>query len=153
MKILFLDHQGVMYTRKHPYPGKLCIDFERDAVDALRVIIQSTGAQIVTSSDWRCWVELEEMSVYYRSQGIPKPIDYTPMLETLQYPNRRAAEIKKYCALHNISNWVAVDDLDLVQFLNAENFVHVNPQLGLGAPGIKERVIALLNAPRPFLTF
>jgi hypothetical protein len=147
MKILFLDHQGVMYTKKHPYPGKLCVDFDTDAVDALCVIIQNTGAQIVISSDWRCWVELEEMGAYYRSQGIPKPIDYTPLLETLLYPSRRAAEIKKYCERHNIPNWVAVDDLDLVQFLDSDNFVHVDPQLGLGATGIKEKIIALLNAP------
>ena len=79
MNILFLDHQGVMRLNKHPNPGKL-IDFDAECVEILNSILKKTDAEIVVSSDWKYWVNLDEMGIFYTNQGvIKKPIAYTPI--------------------------------------------------------------------------
>ena len=101
MKVIFLDHDGVIclakqwgnrYIKKKTYiehNGKVDSDnempvqyrfddFDQDAVASLNDILEKTGAEIVISSDWRRWATVEEMGEYYSQQGIiKKPIDYT----------------------------------------------------------------------------
>jgi hypothetical protein len=63
MKILFLDHQGVM--RLDPVcwsSGKPELqDFDKTAVKNINDIIKETDCEIVVSSDWKLWVSIEEM--------------------------------------------------------------------------------------------
>jgi hypothetical protein len=151
MKVIFLDHDGVIclstewggrhkkqreFGRKMSQgilemPVEMRFDnFNRKAVKILNEILEETDAQIVVSSDWKRWANVEEMGEYYVSKGIKKkPIAFTPNLSDCTwyveaYPagfiwsraweleQTRCIEIKQYLADHpEITHWVSIDDL------------------------------------------
>ena len=153
MKVIFLDHDGVIclstewggsFKKQREAGRKLSQsvaslpvlsrfdNFNKKAIKVLNEILEETGAEIVVSSDWKRWANVEEMGEYYESQGIKKkPIDFTPNLGQCthyakEYPagfpwNRemdleqtRSIEIKQYLVDHpEITHWVAVDDLNM----------------------------------------
>jgi len=129
MKILFLDHQGVMFLKLGIWPNTRIkpLDFDVEAVSVLNNIIEETDCEIVVSSDWNMWVTLEEMGNFYIKQGIlKKPIGYAFGLD--DYKNR--IEIRRSLGIldwlknnPNVTNWVCVDDLDLRDYIT--NFVWV----------------------------
>jgi hypothetical protein len=132
MRIIFLDHQGVMHLKKHPFPGTL-ESFDQGCVNALNKQL-NTDTEIVVSSDWKYWVPLEKMQKFYLEQGVLKaPIDYTGKFEEYQkdiYPRQRATEILKWLEAHpEIKEWVAIDDLDMSPYLT--NFILTDGQIGL----------------------
>ena len=107
-------------------------DFDKKAVKVLNEIIEETGCEIVVSSDWRFHATLEELAEYYTSQGIiKKPIAATGMFKDLfprewsQLRFRADLELERYMEIQHwidehpeITNWVAIDDLDMsVSFL------------------------------------
>jgi hypothetical protein len=127
------------------------------------------------SSDWRFHAHLAELGEYYLSQGIiKKPIAVTDMFKDI-FPSEwsqlrfradleleRSMEIQHWVDNHSeITNWVAIDDLDMsVQFLEDRfsardgsdsqpgltNFVHT-PQSseGIKQCGVKEKVLKFLQ--------
>jgi hypothetical protein len=200
MKVLFLDHDGVICLstewggrfkkeKKHrdetgvqrklssPHYG-LPVDcrfdnFNKKAINVLNSILEETGAEIVVSSDWKRWANVEEMGEYYLSQGIiKKPIDFTPSLsQCTNYDNdtfpwsrqwdleqTRSIEIKQYLQGHpEITHWVAVDDLNMgktglyysMEFEHEwglDNFV-LTPltNQGIKQSGIKEKIVKFLT--------
>ena len=69
MKVIFLDHQGVMYIKPHPNPGKLD-DFDINTIKVLNsVLLTDSTIEIVVASDWKYWCSLEEMGDFYQKQG------------------------------------------------------------------------------------
>jgi hypothetical protein len=144
MKILFLDHQGVMFLNKHSRVGTL-VDFDSEAVKTLNSILIKTDIEIVVSSDWKLWVTLEEMREFYLKQGIiKKPISYTGKFERYIYEilnKQRSAEILQWLNFNeNITHWVSVDDLDMSPYLN--NFVKTDSKIGLLEEGIEEKILS-----------
>jgi hypothetical protein len=151
MKVIFLDHDGVICLstewggrfKKQKEVGRKMSEsvrslpvesrfdnFNKKAIGVLNEILEQTGAEIVVSSDWKRWANVEEMGEYYESQGINrKPKDLTPNLGECtryitEYPagfiwsraweleQTRCIEIKQYLFDHpEITHWVAVDDL------------------------------------------
>lgn len=152
MKVIFLDHDGVIclstewggrYKKQKKWGGrKLSMNndeipmeyrfdnFNKKAVKILNEILQETGAEIVVSSDWKRWANVEEMGEYYESQGIlKKPIAFTPNLGQCtwyieSYPEgfpwsrswnleqTRIIEIKQFLVDHpEVTHWVSIDDL------------------------------------------
>lgn len=192
MKVIFLDHDGVICLstewgsrfKKQTKVGRklsqsvesLPVDarfdnFNKKAVKILNEILEETGAEIVVSSDWKRWANVEEMGEYYESKGIiKKPIAFTPNLgQCTWYDNwawsrdwdlemSRVIEIKQYLHDHpEITHWVSIDDLDMgktgikwgVEFEHdwaLDNFV-LTPRgnEGIKQSGIKEKVIKFLN--------
>ena len=190
MKVIFLDHDGVICLSSEwggrrkkqmkwdgiklsmsmgDFPLEYRFDnFNQKAINTLNKIIEETGAEIVTSSDWKRWANLEEMGEYYESQGIAKkPIALTPNLGQCTWYNdmiwiwspqwdlemTRVIEIKQYLHDHpDITHWVAVDDLDMGK--NGEgwkdwgldNFV-LTPKgaEGIKQSGIKEKILKFLK--------
>lgn len=188
MKVIFLDHDGVIclsteWGGRHKKQkragrklsqsvGSLPVDcrfdnFNKKALVILNEILENTGAEIVVSSDWKRWANVEEMGEYYEAKGIAKkPIAFTPDLRdcTVHGNNfiwspqwdleqTRSIEIKQY--LHNhpeVTHWVAVDDLDMGK--NGEswknwgldNFV-LTPKSreGIKQSGVKESILKFLN--------
>jgi hypothetical protein len=150
MKIIFLDHQVVIYLGKAIWPdGKpTLLDFDQGSVSILNEIITEVDCEIVVSSDWKTWVDLPKMKSFYIKQGIIKPpIGYTPItnikcLDDIAY--LRAKEIRKWLdSTENITSWTAIDDLDMRKHLS--NFVWVeDSEKGLKEEGIKKRVINYL---------
>jgi hypothetical protein len=139
-------------------------DFDKKAIKILNEILEETGAEIVVSSDWRYHATLEELGEYYLSQGISKkPIGVTKRLGECDQPENfiwsrqwdleqsRSLEILQYLRDNpEVTEWVAVDDLDMS---NGEewkkwgltNFV-LTPKSteGIKQSGIKEKVIKYL---------
>ena len=152
MKVIFLDNDGViclannwggrfkkqekwggrkMSTRPDEMPVDVRFDnFDKKAIQVLNSILEETGAEIVVSSDWKRWANVDELGDYYTSQGIIKrPIDATMLFKDMlnnelitlgdEFPGRnwmlefeRAHEIKYWLSQHpEVTHWVAVDDL------------------------------------------
>jgi hypothetical protein len=193
MKVIFLDHDGVIclstewgsrFKKQNKWGGrKLSMttlempleyrfdNFNKKAITILNEILEETGAEIVVSSDWKRWANVEEMGEYYESKGIvKKPIALTPNLgQCTWYDNwawsrdwdlemTRVIEIKQYLHDHpEITHWVSIDDLDMgktgvkwgMEFEHdwaLDNFV-LTPKgnEGIKQSGIKEKVIKFLN--------
>ena len=194
MRCIFLDHDGVIclsnnwggrakkwskYRSENPEsssdkrdaPVEVRFDdFDEKAVRILNQILEETGAEIVVSSDWKRWANVEEMGEYYESKGIiKKPIALTPDLGdcTWENPEReswvwsprwdlemsRVVEIRQYLHDHpEITHWVAIDDLHLGKTDESwknwglDNFV-LTPRTneGIKQSGIKEKVIKYLK--------
>ena len=193
MKIIFLDHDGVICLstewggrfKKQKKAGRKLSqsvsslpvksrfdNFNKKAINILNEILEETNAEIVVSSDWKRWANIEEMGEYYESQGLKKkPIGFTKFLQDCEVPQNfpwsrtydleqsRSLEIKQYLQEHSeITHWVAVDDLnmgipqtnetwgDVVMDWGLTNFV-LTPKgnEGIKQIGIKESILSYLK--------
>lgn len=142
MKILFLDHDGVIclssqwggrYKKKgfdsNPEtPMDIRMDsFDPKAVKVLNEIIEKTGCEIVISSDWKRYGTLKQIQEMYITRGIKPPIGITPFIKDCtihgnnyiwsdkwELEQERSIEIKQWLHDHpEVIDWVAVDDLDM----------------------------------------
>ena len=90
MKVLFLDHDGVIclseewggrfkkkgFDSNPETPLDIRMDnFNTKAVKVLNNIIDITGCEIVVSSDWKLQGPLSQMIEMYITRGIKPPID------------------------------------------------------------------------------
>jgi len=170
MKVLFLDHDGVICLAKQwgkrnskssKKRGEKFDPFCKKAIKVLNEIIKKTDCEIVVSSDWRTYCQLSEMQDLYLERGvIKKPVGYTIVFsnkdpdildETSEYKDYykinarvREKEIQHWLDTHpNVSKWVAVDDLPMNKL---DSFVHtIRPDEGIKQYGIKEKIIKKLN--------
>lgn len=187
MKVIFLDHDGVIclatewgsrfkktkaYANPNPglestTPVEFRFDhFNKKAIKILNSIIEQSGAEIVVSSDWTRWANLEEMGEYYEMQGIcKKPIAFTPNLAQCtvhgnsfiwssewDLEQTRSIEIKQYLHDHpEITHWVAIDDLNMDDSESWKNWGLTNFVLtpksleGIKQSGIKEKILKFLK--------
>ena len=192
MKVIFLDHDGVICLsnnwgnrqRKRAKAGHWSTpndqlpvdcrfdDFDKKSLVVLNEILEETGAEIVVSSDWKLWANVEEMGEYYESQGInKKPIAHTKKLGECEVPQNfiwspkwdleqsRSLEILQYLKEHpEVTHWVAVDDLnmgipqvheswgEMEMDWGLTNFV-LTPRSkeGIKQSGIKEKIVKFLT--------
>lgn len=193
MKVIFLDHDGVIclstewggrFKKQNKVGRKLSqsvlslpVDarfdnFNKKAIKVLNDILEITGAEIVVSSDWKKWANVEELGEYYEQQGIDKkPIAFTKNLNDCEIPQNfpwsrtydleqsRSLEIKQYLKDHpEITHWVAVDDLNMGILQTHESWGEIEMDWGLTnfvltpkgsegikQTGIKEKIINFLN--------
>jgi len=197
MKILFLDHDGVICLdnnwgsrrkKQAKWGGrKLSMslkeipleyrfdNFDKKAIDVLNEILETTGAEIVVSSDWKAWASIEQMGEYYEMQGIiKKPIAYTKNLGqcsfqdtksfiwsvTYDLEQSRYVEITQYLMDHpEITHWVSIEDLHMGRHVEnskygafdrddwgLENFVWTpRPSEGIKQSGVKEKILKYLS--------
>ena len=163
MKVLFLDHYGVLCLSTKPVTRTefsmptedefadtgitFFSDFDPKAVAALNDIIQQTGAEIVISSDWKRETTLSGMCEFYQQQGIKKmPLAYTDWLPGAPtYHEQRAGEINAWLEQHpEITQWAAVDDLYMGTWLT--NFVWAKDvHLGIKDTTVQQQIIELIT--------
>jgi hypothetical protein len=149
MKILFLDHQGVIHFKPVVWPtgNPELRNFDPESIKILNKIIEETDCEIVVSSDWKTWVDLPRMQSFYIQQGIIKsPIGYTPNLEfSGDIALSRSKEILAWLKFKGeVSTWVAVDDLDMRSHL--ERFVFVEDvETGIKSNLIYNSIIKFLS--------
>jgi len=153
MKILFLDHDGVICLARDRID-----DFNAKAIVILNEIIDATDCEIVVSSDWRHYYNLSDMRKLYVEQGVKKvPIGFTPyIVSTVEAEGRnpevptleegRIKEIQQWLRTHDFNkklSWCAVDDMDLSAL--GPNFIRT-PRIneGIKQTGIKEKIISVL---------
>lgn len=150
--ILFLDHQGVMRTAPNPRPGQLAA-FDPACVAALNTIYRAVpDVSIIVSSDWQAWVTFAGMRQFYFSHAdlLVAPDGFT--LYPASSAKSRAICIVNYMSAYTsategaVPAWVAVDDLNMAEFLPSGHFVHcADPAVGLAAPGVVDALIAALR--------
>ncbi len=124
-KTIFLDIDGVLatvkqyslYTQSKSWLRKYNVyPFDKKCVKVFNDILEKTDAEIVISSDWRTEFTLEELQDIFTINGVIKtPVDVTPLHPTSMswQEKNRAGEILKYAKENDITNWIAIDDLDL----------------------------------------
>ena len=130
MKVIFLDHDGVMCLshewgsrkkKKHKFyklnpsateadmPASVKMDnFNKGAIDVLNSILEETGADIVVSSDWKLHCTLDELKMMFVDYDIIKsPVDITPdflgmmsKISKSELEQNRVKEIKTWLS-HN----------------------------------------------------
>ena len=172
MKVLFLDHDGVIclsnnwggrYKKKgfdsNPEtPMDIRMDnFDVKAVKVLKEIIDETGCELVISSDWKLHGTLDQMKKMFITRGIKPPIDYTPNMKDFDESGHamlrwkglnesiRVYEVNEYLKNHpEITHWVAVDDMNLSSL---ENFVRTTKPYneGIKQSGIKDKILKYLK--------
>jgi len=161
MKVIFTDIDGVLavgrIVRKETKWGNL-YRFDSKAVKLFNEVLDTTGAEIVLSSDWKKHHTLEDMREIFQWNGVNKlPISFTvnsPKYEegnsNKEWAYGRAWEIKEYVERHGLTNWVAIDDLklhesDYSEFLE-EHFVYCGRKMeGVKQTSLKDKVIKILN--------
>src|SRR5574338_218086 len=105
-KILFLDHDGVMVLRDTD--GDLNNWFDEKCVKVLNEIIRKTDCEIVVSSDWKNYFDLNELCNIYKKFGVIKcPISVTPNLYNKKInandlEELRSKEIKQWLKLNPV---------------------------------------------------
>ena len=156
-KYLFLDIDDVMTTSKqyfgkyHPkYNGH---PFDPKCVKVLNEIIEKTKPIIVISSDWKTHFTQSQLSQIFVENGVNAVVDdVTPSLWGTEYTRLdqldecRAEEILKYQTDHAniIDKWVAVDDLNLKQWI-PDNFVRcTHATEGIKQSGVKDKILNIL---------
>ena len=99
--------------------------------EALAEICDKTNASLVLSSDWKKHFTLKQMSNVFIEYGIYAPlIDITTHQSLWMKMSRpsleweRAAQIVKWAKDNKISNWIAIDDLNL-----KEQFKWMTPRI------------------------
>lgn len=177
MKIIFLDNDGVICLpnnwgsrfKKKDVENSVYSrfdNFDKKSIKVLNQIILETNADIVISSDWRRFATLDELALYYKSQGIIKfPIGVTSIFDHKKFVDekiitdnyvipsmlsleiKRSLEIRKYLIDNpEITKYVVIDDLDMS--VNAcgkyvlTNFIHIqNTYEGIKKTGLKNKII------------
>ena len=168
MKVLFLDHDGVICLSSEwgsRFKNKEGLDsafdrFNDKAIKVLNQIIEETDCEIVISSDWRFHAPLEQMQELYRIRGIKKsPIAYTrsdldwklakDVAPNLELEVTRSLEILSWLEDNpQVTHWVAVDDMDLSKRPDwgLENFVRTpKSSEGIKQSGVKDKILKFLK--------
>ena len=109
VKIIFLDIDGVLTSRKSLYTYGNFRTFLPSSVEALNFLLKASGAKIVISSGFRMGRSLETIADYFNQRGIDgsKIIGKTPRFQGL-----RGMEIHEwlYHATIPIESFVILDD-------------------------------------------
>jgi hypothetical protein len=144
MKVIFLDVDGVLHPMKDEMEP-----FEPGCMQALKAIVDSTGASIVLSSSWRCLPGCRaEVDSALALAGIVVSFDRTPVKGF----RSRVAEICHWLKQHPaVETYCVLDDMDLGagkggqgRSALANNFINTDPTTGLTAADVV-KAVSILN--------
>jgi hypothetical protein len=136
MKVLFLDHDGVIclqkqwgtrFSKQDKYNLVKSIwgvstdvavkdmnlydrfdNFDTECIDMLNQLILETDCQIVVSSDWRLLANVDEMGDYYESQGIiRRPIGFTYVASFEDLKYHSRTYEREEVRSHEILQWLS----------------------------------------------
>lgn len=161
MKVIFLDIDGVLATNKEygtnrtkfqtknseakelniPYP------FNSGCVEIFNEILKETDAKIILSSDWRLHWSLDELDKIFKFNGVIKSPEATTSFNKWKMSSSleldRIMQIKNYAHFGEITDWVAIDDLNLSDL--GDRFVKTKDSEGLKQTGIKNKILKVLS--------
>lgn len=167
-RFIFLDFDGVLntgrYQRELQARGEMGRDafgprFDPQAIDALRMLLDRSGAQLVITSSWRT-AGLATMRDLWQSRSLPGVVaDITPFYMYGAYrtspqdepfmgftPGCRGLEIAEWLARHaepDVS-YVILDDEGDFLLRQASRLVRINPETGL-TPADARKAMSILN--------
>lgn len=143
------QHFGRYHKEYNGYP------FDAKCVKVLNQIIEKVNPIIIVSSDWKFHFTISELNKIFEINGVNAIVtDVTQSLwggkesnfhNLKQLEECRAAEILLYVKEHEITNWVAVDDLNLKPWI-ADNFAWcTKSNEGIKQSGIKDKILKILT--------
>jgi hypothetical protein len=157
-KHILLDIDGVMATttqfytnKKKWHPMYACYRFDEKCVKVFNAIIEKTNPIIIITSDWKDRYTINQLNEIFEWNKVnTKVSDVTGsswgvMFTSLQQLEEcRSYEINKYVNEHELTKWVAVDDLNLKLWIS-KNFVHVTRiNEGIKQSGVKDKILNIL---------
>lgn len=155
------EELGIDYTIYDRYfLGSAVADWDKGAMERLRTILVETNAKIVVSSDWRreelpyqmrdflrIW-DLHEYwyadNEYFNKESMKDATEYVKKKDEGKdiELNTRAVEILDFVYKHKeITNFVAIDDIDLSNYLDG----HFVETLNVISPEQTKKAIEILN--------
>lgn len=170
---IFLDIDGVVATHKEYSTRRTSKKFLKEfnvypynkkCVKILNEILKETDADIILSSDWSLFFDMEQMDKIFKHNGIIKsPIDYVKQfalkMSTSKQTNR-GYSIDEYLVYHpEVTDYVIIDDLDIRAYedwcdtfkieksIDYDKFVYCSRGdfEGIKQTGIKEKILKVLN--------
>jgi len=139
MNIIFIDIDGPLSSIKprnevliDKGPNQFYIPHKWDIEDciALNTIVEKTNTKLVLSSDWRFKYSFLQMRKIFENYSINPEylIDFTTLKfdlsKNITVEDRiklRSQEILLYVDGNKIQNWVAIDDLNLVNYIGSNH--------------------------------
>jgi len=155
---IFLDIDGVLatshqfYTNEKKWPEYGRYRFDDKCVKVFNEILKKTDPIIILSSDWKLNYSINALNNIFEINKIEGFIsDITPSLWGTRYLSYseldecRAQEILLYVNEHKITNYVAIDDLNLKPWI-PDNFIHTpRANEGIKQSSVKDKIIKLLK--------
>jgi len=135
-RAIFLDIDGVLATDQgqnikkkfwfdeHAYP------FNEKCVKVLNTILKITYSEIVLSSSWRLYYDLEDLEKLFSFNNVIK----TPISATIELGDRNK-EIARFVYENEIGNFVILDDMQLDCF--PDKFIRTQSKVGLAKEHIE----------------
>lgn len=177
MKVIFLDIDGVLVTGKYSREQYNAKKWSRDeygdgfdvtAVEALRSVLDATGARLVISSTWRRsgLVALLEM---WAKRGLPgEIIDVTGCSEHrvrgleidawlnakgFSHINWSSSQQAEYCQKSGIESYLIIDDDSDMTLNQLHHFICTDPETGLTAKDAIKAIRRLNNGVKGWRPF
>ncbi len=137
MKVLFLDIDGVVNSRRSSMRAGRIVGIDPDLADRVRRIIAETGCEVVLSSTWRLW---EENVAEVRAEVTPELYGLTPSIPW----SPRGDEVAQWLADHpEVTRYAIVDDND--DFAPDQPLFRTSWEVGI-TDEVADAVIAYLNS-------
>lgn len=134
--IVFLDIDGVLNIVGSN-------DFNRECVENLNMLIAATDAEIVVSSSWRVFHDFEDLCGVLAGAGVEAPIKDVTCVSNCHLCCR-GNEIQDWIHDGKIDNYVIIDDSNDMLYTQKDNYVQINPYVGLTANDVR-RCIEIIN--------
>jgi len=134
--IVFLDVDGVLNTVGSN-------DFNRECIENLNILMAATNAEIVVSSSWRIFHDLEDLSALLAGAGVEAPIKDVTVVSNC-HMCVRGCEIQDWIHDGHVTNYVIIDDSTDMLWTQRNNFVQIDPHVGLTAKDVR-LCIEILN--------
>ncbi|GAB90173.1 HAD domain-containing protein [Gordonia rhizosphera] len=136
MKVLFLDIDGVVNSRRSSVRSGRIVGIDPQLADRVGRIIAETGCKVVLSSTWRLW---EENVAEVRAAVTPELYGMTPSIPF----GRRGDEVQRWLADHpEVTRYAIVDDND--DFAPDQPLFRTSWEVGI-TDEVADAVIAYLN--------
>ena len=153
-KAIILDIDGCIATTKQfalkktakTYLTKYAVyPFDKGCINVLNEILNKTGAEIILSSDWRLFYNIEQLDDIFKINNVIK----SPLFTTPKYSSKFSApleynrinEINNVLDNNKIKRFIVIDDLNMSKAFG-KAFIHCKMiNEGIKQTGIKEKCI------------
>jgi len=164
MKYIFLDIDGVLacdaqlymnakkFQSKHEWAKELNVlyPFDKDCVKIFNEILELSDAEIILSSDWKLFWNLENLNIIFKKNGVIKsPIDITENFTVsidswVGLEKNRASQIHEYIERNGIEDFIILDDLDIKKYMDPkydDNIFLTRSKEGLKQSMLKTKIL------------
>jgi hypothetical protein len=156
-KTIFLDFDGVLWHHdfRDAQPHRNMIDNDPVAMERVARLAEVATADVVISSSWRHWRDLDEMKAILTRSGatdnlVDRVVDLTPVILAEGVRRRRGREIGAWLSHHKeVDCYVILDDFGKEDFLKYQHRHLVQTTIEHGFTEKEyEKAIRIIEKPR-----